>query len=119
MAFDIVRVYDETGRHDRGYRVLVDRLWPRGVRKDDADLDEWDKDVAPSAELRTWYGHDVERFDEFARRYRDELARAPAAEAVDALRRRARRVKVVLLTATKDVEHSGARVLLDDLLERD
>lgn len=116
MAFHIVRIYDDTG-DDAGYRVLVDRLWPRGVRKDDAHLDEWNKDVAPSTELRKWYGHDVDRFDEFARRYRAELAHAPGKEALDALRRRARRAKVVLLTATKDVEHSGARVLLDVLRE--
>jgi uncharacterized protein YeaO (DUF488 family) len=118
MGFDLVRIYDDTG-DDAGYRVLVDRLWPRGIRKDDAHLDEWNKDVAPSTELRKWYGHDVDRFDEFARRYRDELARTSGKDAVDALRRRARRAKVVLLTATKDVEHSGARVLLDVLHDRD
>lgn len=120
MGFVIVRIYDDRDGHDGrgGYRVLVDRLWPRGVRKDDAHLDEWNKDVAPSAELRKWYGHDVARFDEFARRYRAELARPPGADAVDALRRRARRGRVVLLTATKDVDHSGARVLLDVLRRR-
>jgi uncharacterized protein YeaO (DUF488 family) len=116
MGFAIVRIYEDTG--DAGYRVLVDRLWPRGVRKDHAHLDEWNRDVAPSTDLRMWYGHDVDRFDVFARRYRDELARPPAADAVDALRRRGRRSKVILLTATKDVQHSGARVLLDALRER-
>ena len=64
-----------------GYRVLVDRLWPRGITKAEAALDEWLKDVAPSTELRRWYGHDVERFDEFARRYRAELRRPPASVA--------------------------------------
>jgi uncharacterized protein YeaO (DUF488 family) len=98
-----------------GYRVLVDRLWPRGVSKADADLDEWAKDVAPSAELRRWYGHDVARFPEFERRYRAELRRPPASEAVDRLLATARTRTVVLLTATRDVGHSGARVLLDHL----
>jgi uncharacterized protein YeaO (DUF488 family) len=118
MTFHLVRIYDDAGRDDPGYRVLVDRLWPRGVRKDGAHLDEWNKDVAPSTELRKWYGHDVDRFAEYARRDRDELSHPPGAEAVDALARRARRSRVILLTATKDVEHSGARVLLDVLRER-
>ncbi|HET7655022.1 MAG TPA: DUF488 family protein [Acidimicrobiales bacterium] len=117
MGFAVVRIYEDTA--DAGYRVLVDRLWPRGVRKDDAHLDEWNTDVAPSAALRKWYGHDVARFDEFARRYRAELARPPGADAVDALRRRGRRQRVVLLTATKDVEHSGAQVLVDVLRRND
>lgn len=111
------RAYDPPERDD-GQRVLVDRLWPRGLSKARAHLDAWYKEIAPSNELRKWYGHDPDRFDEFARRYRAELARRPASDAVDALRRRARRTRVVLLTATKDVDHSGARVLLDVLRER-
>jgi uncharacterized protein YeaO (DUF488 family) len=91
--------------------VLVDRLWPRGVAKADLPLDEWSKDVAPSTELRRWYGHDVDRFDEFERRYRAELREPPAAAAVEHLRTVASRRRVVLLTATRDVEHSGAQVL--------
>lgn len=105
------RVYDECPPSTRGYRVLVDRLWPRGVAKADLTLDEWAKDVAPSTELRRWYGHDPARFDEFARRYLDELRRAPASECVGGLRRRAGRAPLVLLTATRDVERSGASVL--------
>lgn len=102
------RVYD-TG--DSGYRVLVDRLWPRGVTKTQAALDEWLRDAAPSSDLRRWYGHRVERFEEFARRYRAELRRPPAAAAVDRLVELAHEQPVTLLTATRDVEHSGALVL--------
>jgi uncharacterized protein YeaO (DUF488 family) len=94
-----------------GLRVLVDRLWPRGVRKDTLEIDRWAKEIAPSSELRTWYGHRPERFDQFAKRYRAEL-RAPATkETLGELRRKARRRNVTLLTATKDVEHSAATVL--------
>lgn len=108
----VVRVYDDPGRAGGEHRVLIDRLWPRGVRKDSLDFDEWDKDVAPSAELRRWYGHEPDRFPEFDRRYRAELAEAPAAEEVDRLRRLASgQGRLVLLTATRDVDRSGAAVL--------
>jgi uncharacterized protein YeaO (DUF488 family) len=116
-AIRIARVYGDDDS-EAGYRVLVDRLWPRGASKADAALDEWDKDVAPSAELRRWYGHAVDRFPEFERRYREELARPPASEVVDRLLATARTRAVTLLTATRDVEHSGARVLLDHLTRR-
>ena len=96
---------------DDRYRVLVDRLWPRGVTKADAALDEWLKDAAPSTELRRWYGHDVQRFEEFARRYRAELRRPPASIASEHLVELARTEPITLLTATRDVEHSGALVL--------
>jgi uncharacterized protein YeaO (DUF488 family) len=98
--------------------VLVDRLWPRGVTKEDAHLDEWAKDVAPSTELRRWYGHEPERYDEFARRYRAELRREPARTGITRLRALARDRPVDLVTATRDVEHSGARVLRDLLAAR-
>ncbi len=91
--------------------MLVDRLWPRGVRKETLDNDEWAKDVAPSTELRRWYGHDPERFAEFSRRYRSELRDAPAKATVTRLREVAGRRRLILLTATRDVEHSGAAVL--------
>ena len=117
--FRLVRVYDaDDDRSDAGYRVLVDRLWPRGVTRADAALDEWLKDAAPSAELRRWYGHDVQLFEEFARRYRAELGRSPASVAVDRLIALADTETITLLTATRDVEHSGARVLRDHLLGR-
>ncbi|MFZ0217513.1 MAG: DUF488 family protein [Candidatus Dormiibacterota bacterium] len=106
----IVRVYDDVGP-SAGRRILVDRLWPRGVTKQEAPIDEWLKDVAPSSELRRWYGHVPDRFEEFDRRYRDELTRSPAREALDGLRRQARSGDLILVTATKDVGHSAAAVL--------
>lgn len=110
-AVDVVRVYGDAGRAGNDYRVLVDRLWPRGETKEVVDYDEWAKDVTPSTELRRWYGHDAERFTEFARRYRAELALEPAASALRAFRRVRTTRRLVLLTATRDVEHSGATVL--------
>jgi uncharacterized protein YeaO (DUF488 family) len=116
-SFEIRRIYDR-GADAEGYRVLVDRLWPRGIAKQDAALDEWAKDLAPGTDLRRWYGHDPARFEEFARRYRDELRRDPAAAALARLRGLAQHQTVVLVTATRDIEHSGARVLLAVLSER-
>lgn len=113
MGFSIHRIYEGPGA--TGRRVLVDRLWPRGVTKAEAGLDEWMKDVAPSTELRRWYGHDVGRFEEFARRYHAELGQPPGSDAVERLIALGGSGDVVLLTATKDVAHSGARVLSDHL----
>ncbi|MGH9082711.1 MAG: DUF488 domain-containing protein [Acidimicrobiales bacterium] len=109
----IVRVYDDPGRAVGEHRVLVDRLWPRGLTKAAVDMDEWAKDVAPSSDLRKWYGHEPERFTEFERRYRSELGADPAAAAVGRLRDLPGRARLVLLTATRDVERSGAKVLAD------
>jgi len=106
----IRRVYEEPSPAD-GTRVLVDRLWPRGLRKDAAALDDWAKDVAPSTELRTWYGHDPARFDEFRRRYLDELSHSGQRAALGRLRALASGGPVTLLTATRDLEHSQAAVL--------
>jgi uncharacterized protein YeaO (DUF488 family) len=107
------RVYDEPSAAD-GTRVLVDRVWPRGLRKDALKLDDWAKDVAPSTELRKWYGHDPARFEEFRRRYLGELAGAPQRAALGQLRAlTAARpdMTLTLLTATRDVDHSQAAVL--------
>ena len=112
---DIIRVYDDPGRKRGQQRVLIDRLWPRGMRKESLDFDEWEKDAAPSTELRRWYGHDPARFDAFARRYRDELHHPPGSDAVAHLRDVAKKHGLVLLTATRDVDHSGAKVLHDVL----
>lgn len=114
---ELRRVYDDPQREGHERRVLVDRLWPRGLRKDAVDLDEWAKDAAPSTELRRWYGHVPERFEEFARRYRLELAEAPAAGTLARLTEAARSEGLVLLTATRDLEHSGALVLQQVLEE--
>jgi uncharacterized protein YeaO (DUF488 family) len=113
----VLRVYDDPGRTPGEHRVLVDRLWPRGVKKETLDYDEWPKEVTPSSELRRWYGHEPSRFEEFARRYSEELNRAPAVTTLDRLREIAGRERVVLLTATRDVEHSGAEVLAAVLSE--
>ncbi len=108
------RVYDDRSPSD-GTRVLVDRVWPRGLTKEAAHLDEWLKDVAPSTALRTWYGHDPAKFAEFRRRYLTELAEPERAAALDRLRAWARKGPLTLLTATRDMEHSQAAVLADHL----
>lgn len=110
----IRRVYEEPGPDD-GARVLVDRLWPRGLSKVRAALDEWCQEVAPSTELRTWYDHIPERFEEFSRRYRVELEEPERAAILDHLRSLARRRTLTLLTATKRPEISGAAVLVEAL----
>ncbi|MGH2774780.1 MAG: DUF488 domain-containing protein [Actinomycetota bacterium] len=108
------RIYDEPTRKD-GTRVLVDRVWPRGLSKDEAHIDEWCKQVAPSTKLRKWYDHDPERFAEFTRRYLAELEDPEGAKALASLRKRARDRTLTLLTATKDIEISQAAVLADVL----
>ncbi|MFG2860162.1 DUF488 domain-containing protein [Streptomyces sioyaensis] len=110
------RVYEAPEPAD-GARVLVDRLWPRGLSKEDARLTEWCKDVAPSTELRRWYGHQEERFDRFAERYRAELAQEDARQALERLRALADAGPLTLLTATKDVPSSHAAVLAEVLQE--
>jgi uncharacterized protein YeaO (DUF488 family) len=106
------RVYDPRGVED-GTRVLVDRLWPRGLTKDQADVDEWCKQVAPSADLRNWYRHDPDRFAEFSRRYRAELDDPDRADALRHLRELAKRRPLILLTATRTADLSAAAVLAD------
>jgi uncharacterized protein YeaO (DUF488 family) len=108
------RVYDEPSP-DGGLRVLVDRVWPRGLTKDAAHLDEWIKDVAPSTPLRRWYGHRPERFAEFRRRYLAELADGQPATAMKRLRELTRTRRLTLLTATRDIDHSQAAVLAEQL----
>jgi uncharacterized protein YeaO (DUF488 family) len=108
------RAYDEP-EPDDGARVLVDRLWPRGVSKQAAHLQEWAKDVAPSDELRRWYGHDPAKFEEFRRRYLAELDQPEERAAVDQLRGLAASGPLTLITATKDVQISQAAVLADFL----
>jgi len=110
------RVYDNASPDD-GARVLVDRVWPRGLRKDAARLDEWAKDVAPSAELRTWYRHDPAKFDEFRRRYTTELDGNSQQEALRRLRGLAAEGPVTLLTATRALNLSQAAVLAGLLRE--
>jgi len=106
------RAYEPRDPAD-GWRVLVDRLWPRGLTKEAAAVDEWLKAVAPSDALRRWYGHQPDKFAAFRQRYQAELGSAERADAVDHLRKLARDGTVTLLTATKDVEHSQAAVLAE------
>lgn len=106
------RIYDPAEADD-GYRVLVDHVWPRGVSRERADLDEWAKELAPSDELRRWFDHVPERFEEFRSRYRAELA--DHADAVDALRSRAWHDRVTVLYAARDREHNNAVVVAEVL----
>jgi uncharacterized protein YeaO (DUF488 family) len=106
------RVYDPA-REDDGQRVLVDRIWPRGLSKERADLDDWLKQIAPSTTLRKWYAHDPEKFEEFARRYRAELEQPEPAAAYERLRQLVAQGPVTLLTATKRSDISEAAVLAD------
>ena len=113
----IRRIYEAPSPED-GKRILVDRLWPRGVSKEAARLDEWAKAVAPSDELRRWYGHDPAKFAEFKRRYAGELADPEHQAAWRQLVTESTEGVVTLLTATKDLEHSEAAVLAERLASR-
>lgn len=106
----LARVYEEP-EPGEGHRVLVDRLWPRGLRKDDPRIGQWLPEVAPSTGLRRWYGHAPERYDEFVERYTAELETPAAAAALDELRGIVRAGPVVLVTATKEIELSHLSVL--------
>jgi uncharacterized protein YeaO (DUF488 family) len=112
MTVRVRRAY-EGPEADDGTRVLVDRLWPRGLAKDEAHLDEWCKAVSPSPELRTWYGHEPGRFAEFRSRYEAELRDPERAEALGHLRELAARGTLTLITATKRADISAATVLAD------
>jgi uncharacterized protein YeaO (DUF488 family) len=112
MDVRVKRAYDPPTPSD-GYRVLIDRLWPLGVSRERAALDEWDRELAPSAELRQWFAHDPDRFGEFRRRYIGELSHQRAR--IADLRRRAREGAVTLVYAAHDTEHNDAVVLAEVL----
>jgi uncharacterized protein YeaO (DUF488 family) len=114
MGVRLKRAYEPAASSD-GYRVLIDRLWPRGVSREQADLDEWARELAPSSELRQWFGHEPSRFEEFRRRYQDELRhkRSRIAE----LRARARKGTLTLVYSARDAEHNDA-VVLGEVLRR-
>ena len=112
-SINIKRVYDDKSDDD-GYRVFIDRLWPRGVKKEDAHFDEWLKELAPSTELRRWFDHKPERFDEFRKRYKTELENYK--EELDKLRNKARSDKITLLFAAKNKEMNNA-VVIKEILE--
>jgi uncharacterized protein YeaO (DUF488 family) len=106
------RAYEPAVPSD-GYRVLIDRLWPRGLSREHAKLDEWDRDLAPSAQLRRWFGHEPSRFDDFRRRYIEELR--DQRPRLAALRRRAREGTLTLVYSAHDAEHNDAVVLAEVL----
>jgi uncharacterized protein YeaO (DUF488 family) len=114
MDVRLKRAYDPAAATD-GSRVLIDRIWPRGVSREQAHLDEWARELAPSGELRRWFSHDPDRFAEFRRRYRAELAAQEAK--LRELRQRARQGTLTLVYAARDTEHNDA-VVLAELLRR-
>ena len=115
MTVQTKRVYEPPSSSD-GRRYLIDRLWPRGIKKKDLSLSEWRKDLAPSPELRTWFGHDPLKYPVFRQRYRAELAQQP--ELLDRLARESRSGTITLLFAAHDSEHCNASVLQELLIER-
>jgi uncharacterized protein YeaO (DUF488 family) len=110
----IKRIYDPFSEED-GKRILVDRLWPRGLRKDEAKIDEWLKEIAPSDELRKWFSHDPSKWQEFKNRYKKELK--SKLEITEKLRRESKKGQVTLLFSAKDVEHNNA-VVLKEVIEQ-
>ena len=114
MSFQVKRAYEPASPRD-GTRVLVDRLWPRGISKEKLKLDAWVKDLAPSNELRKWFHHDVDNWPEFEKRYFKELSKQP--DKVDELRKQARRHTVTLVYGARDETHNNA-VALKKYLER-
>ena len=114
MTIDLKRAYDPPAKSD-GRRILVDRVWPRGIAKDDLQIDAWLKDLAPSTGLRKWFGHDPTKWDEFKKRYARELEQRP--EALEGLVEKARAGHVTLVFGAKDTEHNNA-VALREHLER-
>jgi uncharacterized protein YeaO (DUF488 family) len=107
------RAYEQPVAED-GTRILIDRLWPRGIKKADAAIDLWMKDIAPSTELRRWFGHQAERWQEFRRRYAEELRQRP--ELLEELRTLARKGPISLVFAAHDQAHNDAVVLKELLL---
>ena len=112
MDLRLTRAYEPAGPSD-GYRVLIDRLWPRGVSRERAKLDEWERELSPSTELRRWFGHQPSRFEEFRRRYIEEL-RGQRSRLTE-LRRRARNGTLTLVYSAGDTEHNDAVVLAEVL----
>lgn len=108
MTIQIKRVYEKPGKDD-GQRILIDRLWPRGLTKEKAQVDLWLKDIAPSTELRQWFGHDPSKWNEFKKRYYDELERN--IEVVAALIKQLKKGRATLVYGAKDEEHNDAVVL--------
>jgi uncharacterized protein YeaO (DUF488 family) len=117
MTIHIKRAYDPAGRQD-GRRVLVDGLWPRGVKKDALAITEWLREIAPSAPLRTWYGHDPKKWEGFRQKYRRELSQSPRRELLDELVAHARRGALTLVFGARDAERSNAAVIAEMIQEK-
>lgn len=115
MTIDLKRAYDPPATGD-GRRILVDRVWPRGIAKDDLRIDAWLKDLAPSTELRKWFGHDPAKWDEFRKRYARELEQR--SETLEELVEKARAGRVTLIFSAKDTEHNNAVALRENLERR-
>lgn len=108
MEIKTKRIYDDPSKDD-GYRILIDRIWPRGVSKEDAKLDDWNKDIAPSDKLRKWFDHDPAKFDEFTKKYHKELDNKK--EELTEIQKKAKEQTITLLYGAKDREHNQAIVL--------
>lgn len=118
LRIDLQRVYDDSPDAGvNGYRVLADRVWPRGIRKEDLHFDLWARELAPSTELRKWFGHDPARWKEFQKRYRAELAAEDTQALLQELLSAAGKSAITLLYGAKDEEHNQAVVLREVLLE--
>lgn len=115
MEIKIKRVYKKASKND-GFRILVDRIWPRGVSKEEAHLDEWIKDIAPSTSLRKWFDHVDERFDEFSKKYKQELKNSP--DLVQEILKKAKEKTLTLVYSAKDEKHNQAVVLKSFLEEQ-
>ncbi len=111
------RAYEPPSPQD-GYRVLVDGLWPRGMTKEKLRVDDWMRAIAPSATLRKWYGHKPEKWEEFRRRFRAELAKSPRKELLEELIKRARKEKVTLVFGARDAQHCNATVIAEMIGEQ-
>jgi uncharacterized protein YeaO (DUF488 family) len=117
MPVNIKRAYDKAGPRD-GTRILVDGLWPRGVTKADLKITQWAKTIAPSKGLRTWYGHDPDRWPEFRKRYREELRESPRKQILNQLASLAKEGNLTLVFGARDAEHSNAAVIAEMIQEK-
>lgn len=117
-SLQIIRVYQDIEHSKTDYRMLVDRLWPRGISKNSLELDYWAKELAPSDQLRKWYDHQITKFDLFRDKYLTELANPNLSDIISMLTNQTTRNRLLLLTATKDLEHSSAAVLYEFLAPR-
>ncbi len=116
-VLSVKRVYDRRELND-GTRILVDRLWPRGLTRERAGIDEWAKDLAPSDELRRWFGHNVGRWLEFRQRYIKELSSPQQSKLLEEIAQKAVKSNITIVFGTKDVKYNNARVLEELILER-